>query len=272
MNLSVDLLSEKGTKEWDLPSFTAGFDGDSSDDDSSDGDDPGDGETLDTMSPGALPDGPPPEGGAGGAGSGLCLQTGWFAVFPLELSNRCPLVVGKIVSVEFTGEQGGEVCVDWFTPVSRKKCRRSRYGRGVWSQEFLKEGNKLTPDRSTESIKAVCFTFPSLLQSGKLPSGVWAAVEESVPSSSLEEDDSDSDVDEVEGEVQAGDGPEGEVSGVAPTPTVPSPTTSATAPIRHPPHSATPRAPPAPSAPPAPGVRLTAAHYRPRRETRGASS
>lgn len=263
MNLSVELLREAGTKDWDLPSlFTTtavldddSSDNDSSDDDSSGGDGTSDSEALDTMSPEALPDGPLTENGGGGAENDLRWQPGWFAVFPSELTNPCPLVVGKIVSVDLSGEHGGEVRINWFTPVSRKKCRRSRYGRGVWSQEFLKQGNRLTPDQSTESIKAVCFTFPSLLQSGKLPSGVWAAVEESVPTSSLEEvetDDSDSDGDDVEGEVRAGGCRGEEQSGVARSPTVPPPT-RATGPIM-------------PSAaPPAPGVRLTAAHFRPRR-------
>lgn len=261
MNLSVQLLREKGSKDWDLPSLTttAGLDDDSSDEDSSD-DDSSDGDgtdgsgALDTVLPEALPDGPE----MGGAGSGLCLEPGWFAVFPLELSNPCPLVVGKIISVDMGGEHGGAVTVNWFTPASRKQCRRSKYGRGVWSQEFLKQGTKLTPDQGTESINAVCFTFPSLLQSGKLPSGVWEAVKESVPSSSLEEE-SDSDVeDDGQGEVRAGDGLGGEHSGVAQSPTVPS---SVSTPIPHPPVSATP----APRPPPAPGVLLTAAHFRPRR-------
>ncbi|CAM9559782.1 unnamed protein product, partial [Sphacelaria rigidula] len=137
----------------------------------------------------------------------------------------------------------------------------SRYGRGVWSQEFLKQDNKLTPDQSTESIKAVCFTFPSLLQSGKLPGGVWAAVEESVPSSSLEEeetDDSESDADDVEGGGRAEVGRGEEQSDLAPSPTIPPPT-RATGPIPHPSRSDSPRAPPAP------GVRLTAAYSRSRR-------
>ncbi|CAB1106677.1 unnamed protein product [Ectocarpus sp. CCAP 1310/34] len=190
MNLSVQLLRERGTKDWDLPSLTsaAGLDDssddDSSDDDSSEGNGNGDNGALDTVSPQALPDGSLVGGGGGGPGSGLHLQPGWFAVFPLELSNPCPLVVGKIVSVDLSAGNGGELTVTWFSPASRKKCRRSKYGRGVWSQEFLKEGNKLTADQGTESVEAVCFTFPSLLQSGKLPSAVWDAVEESQGKSS----------------------------------------------------------------------------------------
>lgn len=287
MNLSVELLREKGSKDWDLPSLTAnpGLDSDSSDDDLSDGemmdddnpggDGTGDNGALDTMSPEVLPDGSLTEGGEGGAGGNLRLQPGWFAVLPLELTNSCPLLVGKIVSVDLSGEHGGEVCINWFAPASRSKCRRSKYGRGVWSQQFFKQGTKLTPDQSTESIKAVCFTFPSLLQSGKLPSRVWAVVEESVPSSSLEEaeedendsdvgeeaekDDNDSDVDEIEGEVRAGGVREEEQSGLARSPIIVPPHTSAADPIPQPSRGATPRAPPAP------GVRLTAAAFRPRR-------
>lgn len=152
MNLSVQLLlREMGTKDWDLPNLTttAGLDDDSSDDDSS-SDDSSDGEgasgsgAFDAVSPESLPGGP----FMGDAGSGLCSQPGWFAVFPLELSNPCLLVVGKIVSVEMSGEHGGTV--NRFTPASRKQCRWSKYGRGVWSQELFKQGNKLTPNQGTE--------------------------------------------------------------------------------------------------------------------------
>ncbi|CAN0498596.1 unnamed protein product, partial [Ectocarpus sp. 12 AP-2014] len=263
------------TVEWSWCVFTNGFSThtynsgfstpSSSGDESPGGDGTGDSGALDTMSPEALPDGPLTESGGGGAGNSLRLQPGWFAVLPLEMTNTCPLVVGQIVSVESGGENGGEVLINWFAPVSRKKCRRSRYGRGVWSQQFLKQDNKLTPDQSTESIKSVCFTFQSLLQSGKLPSGVWAAVEESVPSSSLEEaetDDSDSDADGVEGGGAAGGCRGEEQSGLAPSPTIP-PHTRDTGPIPHPSRSDSQ------SAPPAPGVRLTAAHFRPRRTQQG---
>ena len=46
------------------------------------------------------------------------------------------------------------------------------------------EGNRRIPDEGTESVDSACFIFPSLLQSGKLPTAVWAAVEDSVPTSS----------------------------------------------------------------------------------------
>ena len=53
------------------------------------------------------------------------------------------------------------------------------------------EGNRRIPDEGTESVDFVCFTFPRLLQSRKLPTAVWAAVEDNVFTSSLEEEDSD---------------------------------------------------------------------------------
>ncbi|CAB1108120.1 unnamed protein product [Ectocarpus sp. CCAP 1310/34] len=166
--------------------------------------------------------------------------------------------VTSLFSVDLSAGNGGELTVTWFSPASRKKCRRSKYGRGVWSQEFLKEGNKLTADQGTESVEAVCFTFPSLLQSGKLPSAVWDAVEESVPTSSLEE--SDSDVEEEQGGEWAAGDPGGERSAIVQPPTAPPPE-RATTPIPNPRSSATPALRP----PPAPGVLLTAAHFRPRR-------
>ena len=136
---------------------------------------------------------PVAEGGAGGGGSGssLHLEPGWFAVFPLELSNPCSLVVGKIVSINLSRGNEGEITVHWYTPARKGKSRRAKYGRGVWSQEFVLDGNRRIPDEGTESVDSACFTFPSLLQSGKLPTAVWAAVEDSVPTSSLEEEDSD---------------------------------------------------------------------------------
>ena len=93
-----------------------------------------------------------------------------------------------MVSIDLNRDNEGEVPVYWYTPAREGNIRRAKYGRGVWSQEFVMEGNRRIPDEGTESVDSVYFTFPSLLQSGKLPTAVWAAVEDSVPTSSLEEE------------------------------------------------------------------------------------
>ena len=67
----------------------------------------------------------------------LCLEPGWFVVFPLKLSSPCSLLVGKIVSMD-SGR--GEVTVEWYTPAHNRRCRRSMYGKGIWSQQFVLEG------------------------------------------------------------------------------------------------------------------------------------
>ena len=104
--------------------------------------------------------------------------------------------------MDLSGGNEGEVSVHWYTPGRKGKSSRAKSGRGVWSQEFVMEGNRRIPDEGTESVDSACFTFLSLLQSGKLPTAVWAAVEDSVPTSSLEEEDSgneDEDDDEDDG-------------------------------------------------------------------------
>ena len=90
-----------------------------------------------------------------------------------QLSSPCSLLLGKIVSVDSSGHGRGEVTVQWYTP-----------------EEFIIEGGRRVPDVGTESVDSACFTFPSLLESRKLPTAVWAAVEDSVPTTSLEEENS----------------------------------------------------------------------------------
>ena len=255
MNLSVQLLRENGTKEWSLPSFDKRtYDNSHSDDDTSD-DDTSDsrGSNNDSALDNPLQQrSPVAEGGAGGGGSGssLHLEPGWFAVFPLELSNPCSLVVGKIVSINLSRGNEGEITVHWYTPARKGKSRRAKYGRGVWSQEFVLDGNRRIPDEGTESVDSACFTFPSLLQSGKLPTAVWAAVEDSVPTSSLEEEDSDreSENDDEDDGGDAGLAAHSDMLGLPSPPTAP-PSPSPVAPR---------------PAPPA-NLRLTLAHFRPRR-------
>jgi len=176
----------------------------------------------------------------------LSLEPGWFVVFPLELSSPCSLLVGKILSVD-SGR--GEVNVEWYTPARNRRCRRSMYGKGICSQQFVLEGGRRVADVGTESIDSACFTFPSLLQSGKLPAAVWAAVEECVPTTSLEEEDSENEWQDNEDEGGQGSGSpaHSHASGL------PAPVTRPCAP----PHD--------PLTPLPPNVGLTLAHYRPRR-------
>ena len=189
MNLSVHLSRENGTKEWSLPSFDKRpYDNYHSDDDTSDSRGSNKDSALDNAFQQSLP---VVEGGGRGAQRFLRLEPGWFAIFPLELSNPCSLVVGKMVSMDLNGDNEGEVPVHWYTSARKGKSRRAMYGRGVWSQEFVMEANRRIPDEGTESVDSVRFTFPRLLQSGKLPTAVWAAVEDSVPTSSLDQEYSD---------------------------------------------------------------------------------
>ena len=235
MNLSVTRLREDGTKEWDLPSLGRRphrynfdddeSDGDSADDSSSDDGSSGEG-SPDSITPSTSPDEDSSDisssesgrihddtapdhversvlgvgGGVGFEQRSLRLEPDWFVVFPLELSNPCSLVVGKIVSVNSSGGGGGDVSVHWYTPARKQKCRRSKYGKGVWSKQFVIEGGRRVPNMGTESIDSACFTFPSLLQSGKLPTGVWAAVEDSIPTTSLVEESESEGEDENEEE------------------------------------------------------------------------
>lgn len=151
------------------------------------------------------------------------------------------------MALDLTADNGGEVTVHWFTPVRKRKCRRSRYGKGVWSPVFIKDGNRRIPDRGIDSVNSACFTFRSLLQSGKLPTAVWTAVEKSVPTASLEES-----ADEEENDEEGGEGG----GGGAPAETSrPPPPGAASRPVP----------PAAPRVAPPANLRLTAAHFRPRR-------
>ena len=77
-------------------------------------------------------------GGGGeseGAAGGLNWTVGRFAVLPMDVSNSVPLLVGKIVESR-VGEEGKGAVLDWWLPV-RKNVARSKYGKGVWSADFL---------------------------------------------------------------------------------------------------------------------------------------
>ncbi|CAM9391774.1 unnamed protein product, partial [Hapterophycus canaliculatus] len=192
MNHSVALLGEDGTKDWDLPCF---FNrrrdiGDSSDDVNSDDRSDSRRSQNDNASQQSSP---------------LYLEPGCFVVFPLELSNRCSVEVGKIVDIDLTAWNGGEVTGHWYTLARKQKSRRSRYGKGVWSPVFVTEGNRRIPDKGTKPVKSAYFTFRRLLQSGKLPTAVWAAVEDGVPTPSHGEVESARE-EEEDGDEEGGEG------------------------------------------------------------------
>ena len=139
--------------------------------------------------------GQPPDGGApvpGGGGGGLHLEVGWFLAFPMPVSNPCSVMIGRVLSKDLSGEEGDGVSVHWYTPKrSKNLCRRSVYGRGSWSTDFVYDSNnKRVADSGIESASVACFTFPCLLASGKLPAAVWVALEENVePPSEAEEEE-----------------------------------------------------------------------------------
>ena len=300
MNRSVTLLGEEGTKDWDLPRL---HDFDNDDDSSADDSDDSssDEQSSDAMDSSNGSGDSSPSSSSGGSSS-LRVEPDWFIVFPLELSNNNSLEVAKIVSVDLSAGDHGEVTVHWYTPSSRQNCSRAMYGRGVWSAHYVVQDNKRVADLGTESIGLACCTFRALNKSQKLPFGVWAAVERRVPTgdASLSEgggsdDDSSEDEDEcvdggreekdgevddeseeedgeVDDESEAVDeeGKGGEVGGgERPTSSIsPStaPAASATAPgpaIPAARTTATP--PPAPRQEPNPNVPLTLAHFRQRR-------
>ena len=120
-------------------------------------------------------------GGGGeseGAAGGLDWTVGRFAVFPMDASNPVPLLVGKIVEFR-VGEEGKEAVLDWWLPV-RKNIARSKYGKGVWSADFL-QTEPSAPKRSTESVYASCMTFSKWNASFHLPTTVWDTVNDQVP-------------------------------------------------------------------------------------------
>ena len=174
-------LREDGTKEWDLPCLGRrphryNFDDDESDGDSADNgssDDGSSGEgSPDSITPSTSPDEDSSDisssesrrihddtapdhversvlgvgGGVGVEQRSLRLEPDWFVVFPLELSNPCSLVVGKIVSVNSSGGGGGEVSVHWLHTCAQTKVSsfEIREGRMVSTVRYRgrKEGSR----------------------------------------------------------------------------------------------------------------------------------
>ena len=101
--------------------------------------------------------------------------------FPHASLESISVMIGRVLSKDLGGEEGGGVSVHWYTPKrSKNPCRRSVYGRGSWSTDFVYDSNKRVADSGIESASVACFTFPCLLASGKLPAAVWVALEENV--------------------------------------------------------------------------------------------
>ena len=114
----------------------------------------------------------------------------------MPVSNPCSVMIGRVLSKDLGGEEGDGVSVHWYTPKrSKNPCRRSVYGRGSWSTDFVYDSNnKRVADSGIESASVACFTFPCLLASGKLPAAVWVALEENVePPSEAEEEEEEKD-------------------------------------------------------------------------------
>ena len=109
----------------------------------------------------------------------------------MPVSNPCSVMIGRALSKDLVGEEGDGISVHWYTPKrSKNPCRRSVYGRGSWSTEFVYGSNKRVADSRIESASFACFTFPCLLASGKLPAAAWVALEENVePPSEAEEEE-----------------------------------------------------------------------------------
>ncbi|CAN0035996.1 unnamed protein product [Choristocarpus tenellus] len=122
----------------------------------------------------------------------------------MAASNPCSVMIGRILSLELGGEEGDGVRVHWYTPKTCKiPRRRSMYGRGSWSPDFVYDSsNKRVPDTGIESASTACYTFPSLLASRKLPAAIWVAVEENVepPSEVDEKEEEEEKEKEEEGE------------------------------------------------------------------------
>ena len=118
MNRSVTLLGEEGTKDWDLPRL---HDFDNDDDSSADDSDDSssDEQSSDAMDSSNGGGDSSPSSSSGGSSS-LRVEPDWFIVFPLELSNNNSLEVAKIVSVDLSAGDHGEVTVHWYTLEQKK--------------------------------------------------------------------------------------------------------------------------------------------------------
>lgn len=89
-------------------------------------------------------------------------KAGQFVAFTMAAPNPFPLVVGIVIGFQDSedGEDGDEVLLVWYCPKQNhhKGAKRSKYGKGGWSQYFVRQGRKR--ERSTSLEPSTC---PSLL-------------------------------------------------------------------------------------------------------------
>lgn len=98
--------------------------------------------------------------------------------------------VGKVLSLRSKGE-GNELELRWYMPVRVDASgKRSRYGKGRWTPEFVVESGKLVASVGFENLAAVAAKFLKLTSQGKLPSHVWKSVAEStLPAEDVDEEE-----------------------------------------------------------------------------------
>lgn len=99
----------------------------------------------------------PGAGGGGGAGTEggdnvprasparqeFRVEVGEFVALPTPPGAKESLSVGKVMSI-VEGDGSDELQLHWYMPVrTAPNCRRSQYGKGRWTEEFLQEGGKL---------------------------------------------------------------------------------------------------------------------------------
>lgn len=114
------------------------------------------------------------------------VEVGEFVALPTPPCMKESVSIGKVISIE-DGDGGKEPELHWYMP-SRviPGSGRSKYGKGRWVPEFLKEYGKLVPSVGTEDVAAVSSKFLNLTAQGKLPTHVWGAVAESTAPSEEE--------------------------------------------------------------------------------------
>ena len=76
----------------------------------------------------------------------------------MPVSNPCSVMIGRVLNKDLGGEEGDGVSVHWYTPKrSKNPCRRSVYGRGSWSTDFVYDSNnKRVADSGIKSASVAC--------------------------------------------------------------------------------------------------------------------
>lgn len=91
-------------------------------------------------------------------------------------TQKVSVFVGKVVSTK-AGDGGDDLELRWYMPRRvAANCTRSKYGRGKWTPEYVKEFGRLVPSVGVESVGAVAAKFSDFTAQGKLPSHVWGAL------------------------------------------------------------------------------------------------